>query len=183
MALWYRASSPTSPISSIDTAIIPNVQSSDFRDLLSYDQPITDAIITDYLTILWKSHLDICFLDTNFHTTFMEKGWDTAFNKFFLHKRSSSYAHKTQFKPTLHSPTIIIPQHVQGSHWVSLIRRIIDNKCYFLYADDMNSSSTAEYIESKYSTAFTSPAFQPDASILINCVSFTYHPHSNECGP
>jgi len=128
MALWYRASSPTSPISSIDTAIIPNVQSSDFRDLLSYDQPITDAIITDYLTILWKSHLDICFLDTNFHTTFMEKGWDTAFNKFFLHERSSTYAHKTQFKPTLHSSTIIIPQHVQGSHWVTLIWWIIDKK-------------------------------------------------------
>ncbi len=34
-----------------------------------------------------------------------------------------------------------------------------------------------------YSPSFTSSTFHRTGSIWINCTSFTYHPHSNECDP
>jgi len=47
----------------------------------------------------------------------------------------------------------------------------------------MNSPRTEELLKSQLSSKHTSSDFYPRDPTLINCLSYTYHPHSNECGP
>ena len=90
---------------------------------------------------------------------------------------------KTKTKPTLLSPIIIIPLHVNLFHWVSLVRRVRGDKVFFYYCDDLNSSSCAMSIQGLYDSQSTSTSFHPHDAEWINCSSFTYLPHSNEYGP
>jgi len=46
----------------------------------------------------------------------------------------------------------------------------------------MNSDNTYDTIRSLYSTLNTSSSFHPPDTQWIKCISYTYHPHSNECG-
>jgi hypothetical protein len=126
---------------------------------------------------------EIYFLDTNFHREIAIHGWAHAYHKYFLHESSSRYAKLTQFKPTLSTPIIVLPIHINSFHWVVITRGIISNQTYFLYADDLNLENSYELLCTIYSSTFTSPSFHPAQSIWINCPSYTYLPHSNECGP
>lgn len=47
----------------------------------------------------------------------------------------------------------------------------------------MNSSQTEDFLKSNLSPKHTSRNFYPDDTIWVHCLSHTYHPHSNECGP
>ncbi len=136
-----------------------------------------------YFSFLHKNHPHIFTLDTTFHRVFRLPGWDTALRQFFLHQHSSWWAKSTQFKPTIDAHSILIPIHIQGYHWIALARRVINNHTFFLYSDDLNSSHTFETIKKSYNSTSTSTEFHPDNSTWINCKSYTYHPHSNECGP
>ncbi len=89
---------------------------------------------------------------------------------------------KMHLKPLINSPIIIIPIHLNQSHWVILSRRIIGDRTYFLYADDLNSPNNEDTVRNIYSTKTTSQ-FYPHSAIWVHCTSYTYHPHSNECGP
>jgi hypothetical protein len=122
-------------------------------------------------------------VDTNFSRDLFRLGWIPAYNKYSLHSSSSRYANKTRTKPTLYTPIILMPLHVQDSHWVSLIRRNIDGRLHFYYADDMNSPNTAHMIRHHLSPIKTSAEIHPSNAIWHNCLSYTYLPHSNECGP
>jgi hypothetical protein len=73
----------SSPITSLTGTIIPSVPLSDFKDLLSYDYPISDSIMTAFLNILRESEWNIHYLDTNFHRVFSEDGWDAAYKNSF----------------------------------------------------------------------------------------------------
>jgi len=90
---------------------------------------------------------------------------------------------KNKKKLTLLSPTIIIPLHVNSSHWTSIIRKRIDERIIFFYCDDLNNKSQESDIRRLYNYSNTSPIFHPPNSQWIVCSSYTYLPHSNECGP
>jgi len=47
----------------------------------------------------------------------------------------------------------------------------------------MNSSNTSETIRMLFSSHLMSLEFYPPDASWINCITYTYHPHSNECGP
>jgi hypothetical protein len=113
-------------------------------------------------------------MDSNYHRDSHRWGWQFACQKYFYQGCVSKRREKRdQSKPSSpQSPTIIIPIHVHGSHWVILCRRIINKQIFFLYADDMNLSNTEESIKSQYSN--TDFNFHPPNSIWINCLSFTY---------
>jgi len=63
-----------------------------------------------------------------------------------------------------------------------LMQRVIHGKVIFFYSDDLNSHNTYESIHSLFST-HTSETFHPYDAEWIKAHSFTYMPHSNECGP
>ncbi len=86
-------------------------------------------------------------------------------------------------KPTLDTTKpILIPCHVQGCHWVGVVRKIINNKVHFFYADDLNQSTVETSVRTLIQTC-TSNQFYLDNAVWIQCSSITYQPHSNECGP
>jgi hypothetical protein len=87
-----------------------------------------------------------------------------------------------QLKPLVSSPIIVIPIHLNQSHWVILTQRVIGDSTYFLYADDLNSTNNEDTVRNLYST-ISSSQFYPHSAIWVHCSSYTYHPHSNECGP
>jgi len=87
-----------------------------------------------------------------------------------------------QQKPLLASPIIVIPIHLNQSHCVILTRWVIGNCTYFLYADDLNSVNNEDTIRNLYSTK-SSSQFYPQSATWAHCTSYTYHPHSIECGP
>jgi len=76
-----------------------------------------------------------------------------------------------------------MPHHVQDSHWVALIHRNIGGRIHFFYADDMNSPNTAQMIWHHLSPIKTSAEIHPSNVTWHNYCSYTYLPHSNECGP
>jgi hypothetical protein len=173
---------PNAPISSFDNTLIHQITRQSFHNLIMHGSPIDDSIIHSYLCFLSDTHPNIKFLDSNFHREFARHGWDHAFRKYFLHETSYRYSKKLHLKPLVNSPIIIIPIHLNQSHWVILTRRVIGDSTYFLYADDLNSTNNEDTVRNLYSTKSTSQ-FYPHSAIWVHCTSYTYHPHSNECGP
>jgi len=66
---------------------------------------------------------------------------------------------------------------------VAVARRIINNRTYFFYADDMGSPAHERKVKDLLSTAQTDSIFNPQDSIWVSCNNICYRPHSNECGP
>jgi len=127
--------------------------------LLSYNSPVNDTILQSYLSLLtYRSHY-IKAVDTNFSWDFFSFGWEVAYQKYFLNPNSSNYAKKNKTKPTLNTPTIIIPIHINGAHWVALVHQNMNGHIHFLYADDMNSSTTASSIRTRFLTPYKSIFF------------------------
>jgi len=181
----YNACRETTTDTVYDTnnVAIQNLPPSDFLELITYDSPIKDSVMHAFLCALKSSNKEIFFLDTYFHRDLVNVGWPYTSHKYFLHESSSRHAKSTQFKPSLQASTIIIPIRINNSHWIALTRRIINGITYFLYADDLNNENYFKYLKGIYSSSFTSHEFHLADSIWLNCVTFTYHPHSNECGP
>jgi len=181
--LQGNSHNPTSIIPSTTSTPIPNLSYSDFKELLDYGSPIRDSVIHAFLLVLKSLTTNIYFLDTNFNRDFSNHGWSYAYLKYFRHEFSSRHAQSTRFKPTLLSPTIIIPIHIHNNHWITLVRRIIGKTTFFFYSNDLNSANSEEIIQQLYSHENTSSSFHPIGSQWKNIISYTYHPHSNECGP
>lgn len=175
--------SASEPITSFSGEPVLPVLHESFYTLLSYGSPINDSIICTFLSSLHSSCPETHFLDTNFHRKLKQLGWPHAYHHFFLHHQSSKYSKKTQQKPTIDSPTILIPIYANGSHWIALVRTVFNNQTFFLYSDDLNSSNTADHIRSQYLATHTDLVFHPNNMTWINCHFFTFLPHSNKCGP
>jgi len=77
----------------------------------------------------------------------------------------------------------MIPVRIDGLHWVAVVRRIIAGQTIFFYSDDMNSPSTFESVKRLLSHSSTLEDFHPTDALWVNVLSYTYFPHSNECGP
>jgi hypothetical protein len=119
-------------------------------------------------------------MDTHFSRDLFRKGWNNAFKKYFLHSKSSRYAECTKSKPTLNTKTIVIPIHINGSHWVALVHRNSKGKIHFFYADDMNSNKTETMVKTN-----SLPSRLPMTSILLMqlglpvILTHTYHIRTN----
>ena len=89
-----------------------------FHDLLTFNSPINDTVIQSFLSricsVIEGSHA----VDTNFSRDLFTRGWQYAYDTYFLHEHSSHYARSTKLKLTLDSLTIFIPIHIHGAHWV-----------------------------------------------------------------
>jgi hypothetical protein len=77
----------------------------------------------------------------------------------------------------------MIPVHVDGNHWVAVVRRAHEGKVSFYYSDDLNSDATYNSVRDTLSHRNTAILFHQTDAIWVNCPSTTYQPHSNECGP
>lgn len=132
-----------------------------------------------YLSILASSSNHIKAVDTNFSHDLIRHGWNYSYKKYFLHLSSSKYARKTKTKPTLETPIILIPFHINDS----ITRQQVNGHIDFYYADNMNSSNIAHIIKTCLSNSATSQDYHPSNARWHVCPSFTYFPHSNECGP
>jgi len=161
---------------------IPYITNNSFVNLLTFHSPIDDSIMHHILHILYQTNSSFKFLDTNFSSSLIQKGWSHAYQKFFLHENTSRFAQSTKVKPTLSAEIILIPFFIHASHWVAIVRRLIDGKVHFFYSDDLNSTNTYESIRSLFTTS-TPEIFHPHDSTWVKIHAFTYVPHSNECGP
>jgi hypothetical protein len=154
------------------------VTTSSFRDLLSPGKPINDDIIAIFLEITC-SELNLSFLCPQFIPLLMREGWNHITRYFAAGNRRHM---RSTFRPLQHGESAIaIPCFIDDSHWIAVTRREVNGKVLFLYADDVNNPSSELLIKSLLSN--TSHEFYPPSATWINCTNYTYHPHSNECGP
>jgi hypothetical protein len=107
-------------------------------------------------------------------------GW-THIKRFFATNHRNRQ--RSIYRPhTTGEPTIFIPCFINNNHWTALVRRELNGRVLFLYADDMNCPSTEASIQRTFHQQ-TDPSFYPPATEWITCHTTTYSPHSNECGP
>jgi len=156
---------------------LTHISTERLQELLSHGEMIIDNILNVFLEILCSSQ-GIYYLSTYFVSMLrLERNWARSKRWF-----ARSLQHKKVHKPLMTSPVILIPCHVNGNHWVALVRRIIDGKVYFYYADDLNNPVTEKNIKELLQTT-TDQSFFPADARWITCKSTTFRPHSNECGP
>jgi hypothetical protein len=136
----------------------------------------SDSILNTFLEVLCTTH-QMHYLSTFFCTIIKrDKTWND------LQEWFTTGDPPSPSKPSLQSDKILIPCHVQGIHWVGVVRRIIKNQVWFLYADDLNQQAVEADLKYNLST-YADPAFYPRDAIWLNCKNITFRPHSNECGP
>jgi hypothetical protein len=118
----YKAAAllPQNPIPLLSGEPHPFLTQMSFQHLLQYGHMTDDTILHALLTSFRNSFPSIHFLDTNFHRDLSRWGWKYAFQRYFLHTSSSQYTQRTMAKPTIHASTIMIPIHINDSHWVAL---------------------------------------------------------------
>lgn len=103
-------------------------------------------------------------------------------SKYFATAQQGYHARKRGRQLKTGEPVIMIPLFHDGTHWIGLVRREINNRVYFLYSDDMNQRNTEDNIRQIIYTQ-TDHIFCPPDAEWIHCRSTYYIPHSNECGP
>jgi hypothetical protein len=161
-----------------------NITTSNFRDLISYNHPINDSIIHQYLTILCNFSNDMYFLDTFFFRDLCQHGWEYSHSKYFLSESTRNIYKGSKSKPPQYGvPIILIPVHINDNHWVAVTRRETHQKVSFYYSDDLNLYNMEKYIKSQLQTHCKGTNFYPDTTEWISVKTTTYLPHSNECGP
>jgi hypothetical protein len=158
--------------------IITSTSVSSLLQLLTYDSPIDDSVIHTFISSVCATQTEILSLDTNFHRILSSQGWPCANHTFFLHKNSSNYSKKRIKSNFNHSyyydsypcswASLDCPCPSQNQ-WTRLffIFRQLEFFAYFRC----------------YSVGLQPSKHLPTNSTWINCHGYTYHPHSNECGP
>jgi hypothetical protein len=149
-----------------------HITTSDLRNLLSHNVSIHHELLILSLEVLCKQY-NSSYLDPSFYTELYNNGWHSIENRF------SSLQQQTITRPALLTPTICIPVHVHGCHWVALCRRIINSTVTFYYADYLIQATTESQIKRIIQNI---PQLYPSNSNWISCSNLTYLPHSNECG-
>lgn len=156
-----------------------HVTTTDLRDLLSHSKPIADETITLYLELLTRQY-NLAYMATNIIPKLQSDGWG-AIQRYFANYRNRP---RRNTRPLLEGePAIIIPCYVHNCHWVIVVRRVVRGQVLFLFADDLNNSSTEAEVRQLLSSSNTNSSFFPPQARWISCRNYTYIPHSNECGP
>jgi hypothetical protein len=140
------------------------VTTASIRELLSHGEMTNDSILNTFLAILCDAH-NVAFLSTFFiHILKRDKSWEGVQHWFAQYPIFETYSvpFVTSNRP------ILIPCHVNGAHWVGIVRRVIANKVYFLYADGLNSVSMENRMKDLLQT-HTPPEFYPHDAIWLTC--------------
>ena len=153
-----------------------HITTNDMRDIISHNSPIYHESLVLGLELLCATY-NSSYVDPSFIPILKTQGWSKVEKRF----SETELRHRIDH-PFYGYPSIAIPVHVGGSHWVALCRRIINGITYFLYADDLNNHTT-EYNLRRLIKNCTCPNFCPSNSQWINCSTPNFQPHSNECGP
>jgi hypothetical protein len=149
----------------------------DLRQLISHGKPILHIPIVMFLAILCNQY-ELSYVDPSFSVSLIQRGWEATKYLFALKRQ------RRVDRPDLITDKVIaIPIFINGCHWVSVCRRVINNRVTFFYADDMNSPATEQRVRQMLSRANTDGIFHPENASWISCPSIYYRPHSNECGP
>jgi len=169
--------SPTTVLAYLAHQRAEHVTCLHLRDLISYRDLTNDSIMNTFLTVI-SHQCRMYYLSTFFMFLLKrDRSWSSVQNCF-----------ATSTVPDMSTPTvsadepILIPCHVNGIHWVGLVRRVIRNRVHFFYADDLNHHDTEQNIK-QLLTNHADRRFYPTDAIWVSCPSVTYSPHSNECGP
>lgn len=152
----------------------------DIQNLITHGQVTSDHTMLIYLKLLSDTY-EIPYLYTDFIPRLQHEGWNTV-RRYFSNPSRRSRKRSLTRPDISDEPAIIIPAHIQDSHWLALVRREINNQVIFLYSDDMNCSRTEQDIKQLIITQ-TDNKFCPSNAQWINCKGTFYTPHSNECGP
>jgi hypothetical protein len=152
----------------------------DLQDVVSYGSEINDTIVIFFLELICHP-LNITFLYPDFLPRLRQHGWSDLL-RYFANPQRRTKARSIYRPDKAGEPTILIPLHVQNSHWIALARKKIGHRTYFLYSDDMNNTNEEENLR-KLIFRHTDQGFCPPDAIWINCSSTYYVDHSNECGP
>jgi hypothetical protein len=142
---------PNDVITYLTEARAQNITTTCLRELLAHGAMTKDTILNTFLAVLCAGH-NLTFLSPFFmHLLRRDQAWLPYWFAETLDLQTYSF-------PSLHSNLpILIPCHVQGSHWVGVVRRVVNDKVYFLYADDLNQVSikveirTCEHTAHKHS--------------------------------
>jgi hypothetical protein len=152
----------------------------DIQSLLTHGRPTNDHVMLLYIKIVSDTY-KIPFLYTDFIPRLINEGWINVERYFSDPSRHTR--RRTLNRPNMGGePAIIIPAHINESHWLALVRREYNNKVLFLYADDMNSPTTERDIKHVIKHQ-TNEIFCPSDAQWIKCKNTYFTPHSNECGP
>ncbi len=155
------------------------IQPLQLQNLISHGKQINDEVVALFLEIVC-SHNNHAFLCPQILPLLKLNGW-SAITKYFANPLRRKY--RTIFKPNMAGEdAIAIPCYVNNCHWVSVVRREIGRQVIFCYSDDLNCPETEQSIRKTLSQE-TCPRFYPSYATWINCKTYTYRPHSNECGP
>jgi hypothetical protein len=110
----------------------------DMRDLISHNSMIYHELLILSLEILCHE-FQASYLDPSFFTLLRDHGWCYVSNRF---SAMDDYI----AQPNIESPSMAIPIHINGSHWVALCRMIKNGRTYILHADDLNCPTTEREI-------------------------------------
>ena len=116
-----------------------NPPSSQFQELVSPGSVINGDVFELYLEYLCHSCMNVSYLRTFFYTQLIDKenfGWARAKHSFnnIISKCLLSFGW-----PLSTVPLIILPIYSRPYlHWTVLVQRIIGNKGYLFYADNLN---------------------------------------------
>jgi hypothetical protein len=153
-----------------------HITTNDLRDIISPNRPIYHENLVLSLELLCNQ-FEGSYMDPSFYPTLRDQGWPHIKRRFASTLQCSSIS-----KPSFESPTIAIPIHVNGDHWIALCRRVINGITYFFYADDMNRTNIECTIKN-HIFKHTDTSFCPPTAQWITCRTPTFTPHQNECGP
>lgn len=104
-----------------------------------------------------------------------------AFTRYFANPLRKQF--RTIYQPNMSGEeAIAIPCFVKNCHWVSVVWREVGRQVFFCYSDDFNCTEMEHDIHTLISQG-TCPKFYPSHAKWINCKSYKYSPHSNECSP
>jgi hypothetical protein len=151
----------------------------DLRNLIEHNSLTIDDTVALFLELYCCSY-NTCFLCPQFLPLLDTEGWRHV-KRFFT--TNTQRKPRTVYCPRLQGePSIAIPCFVNNNHWVGLVRREVKGQVIFLYVDDLNNRNTERRVKHSITTK-TDRQFCPTSARWIVCKNYTYHPHSNECGP
>ncbi len=128
--------------------------------LISHGSPINNSIIYNYLLQLQHKQKKT-FFNTFFFQDLKSFGWQYAYKKHFLQQNQSNSWLFPHIKPSMDDNKILIPIHINKSHWIAESRQCVNNNIIFLYANNLNSSKIEQHVNHVLCHSNTSYDFFP----------------------
>jgi len=147
---------PSETFLSLHQRDLNNMTIQGLRDLLSPSTPVNQQALLMYLH-QFSSQFNTAFLDTSFYSKLQQQGWGIV--QCWFSSPTSRTRYNSRHPRLKGKPTISIPCHINGCHWVAVTIREINGRIYFLYADDTNSWSTEQTVQQVFSSSH--PDFFP----------------------